>query len=190
MGQPEQVGSMEIKPKHIRGAYGKPLGGKLNIQLTKEDLTAFGKLCVKYIEEEARAAASYSKSIPKDEAFFKSFSFKISGSSTVKILSSWDWIGIYQNLQEQGFEKDAAFGKPRPFRMTWLTKSAGVDKVPLFDKQTGQIVIRSAPLKAADAWIHPGIARHTFINKAMKRAREEFIGERVALAIQKQLGGS
>lgn len=181
---------MEIKPKHIRGAYGKPLSGKLNIQLNKQDLAEFGKLCVEYIEEEARKAARYSKSIPKDEAFFKSFSYKVSGSSTVKILSSWDWIGIYQNLQEQGAENDPAFGKPRPFRMTWLTKNAGVDKVPLFDKDTGQIVIRSAPLKAADAWVHPGIARHTFINKAMKRAREEFIGEKVKLLIQRELGGS
>ena len=180
---------MEIKVKELRGAYGKPLENKMAVKLTKSDLNRFGSLCVKYIVEEARAAARYSTSLPKKEAFYKSFGYKIVGSSTVKITSTWDWVEIYQGLQSQGFEDDPAFGKPRPFRMTWLTRSKGVRAVPFVDKKTGQVIVRTAPLKTQDAWIHPGIARHTFISKGMKRAREEFIGETIKGAIAKALGG-
>ena len=176
-----------MKMKKLRGKYGKPLGGKLDMKLEKEDLVRYGELCVEHIVAEAKRAAQYSTALPKDEAFYKSFSYRLQGSSTVLITSSWDWIEIYQNLQEQDPSKDAAFGKPKPYRMTWLTKAKGVDKVPLIDKATGQVVIRSTPLKTADAWIHPGIARHTFINKGMKKAQEQFMKEMIERKLQEIL---
>lgn len=181
-------GLMKGKVKELRGAYGQPLGKKVSIKVEKEDLKRFGEMCCEYIELEARKAARYSTALPKSEEFFKSFSYRIVGSSTVKILSSWPWMEIYQNLAKQSGDKDLAFGKPRPFRMTWLTQQAGVKKVPLVDKR-GQVVVRTAPLKVKDAWIHPGIARHTFVNKGMMRAREAFIQHLVSEQAQKIFGG-
>tara|TARA_B100000212_G_scaffold301684_1_gene247586 strand:- start:9 stop:581 length:573 start_codon:yes stop_codon:yes gene_type:complete len=179
------------KVKELRGAYGKPLGNNLDIVIEKEDLLSFGELCVKYIEEEARAAAQYSKALPKDEKFFKSFRYVLKGSSTIKIVSDWPWIGIYQDLQKKDMDldKDAAFGKPRPFRLSALTQQSGVDKVPMVDKQTGEVIVRTTPLKVADAWIHPGIARHTFINKGLKRARDEFTKGLLERKLAECLGG-
>ena len=172
------------KIKELRGKYGKPLGDSIDIKLEKSDLDRFGELCVKYIVKEAKAAAAYSKSLPKSEEFYNSFGYRIQGSSTVKITSTWDWIEIYQDLQTQGPDNDPAFGKPKPFRMTWATQQKGITKVPLIDKRTGQVVVRSTPLKVADAWIHPGIARHTFINKGMKKAQEEFVKELIEKKLQ------
>ena len=178
--------------KELRGAYGGPIGDSVNVPVSKADLKLFGELACKYIEQEARKAARYSTALPKDEKFFKSFTYRIVGEKTVKIVSDWPWIQIYQNLQDQAQtgEKDMAFGKPRPFRLTKLTRSAGVHKVPMVDKKTGQVIVRTAPLKAADAWIHPGIARHTFVNKGMLRARKEFVQELVNRNVGKILGGS
>ena len=173
----------------LRGAYGQPLGKNLEVKVSKEDLMEFGELCVKYIEEEARNAARYSTMLPKKEEFFKSFGYRLVGSSTVKIVSTWDWLPIYQNLQEQSPDEDPAFGKPKPFRMTHLTQNAGVHKVPMVAKD-GTVIVRSAPLKAQDAWIHPGIARHTFVNKGLKRARDEFVSGLMERKLGEVLGGS
>lgn len=181
-------GLVKGEVKELRGAYGKPLGDKAQIKVEKEDLIRFGELCCEHIEKEARKAARYSKSLPKSEDFFKSFSYRIVGSSTVKILSNWPWMEIYQNLAKQSGEKDLAFGKPRPFRMDWLTQQRGIKKVPMVTK-TGDVIVRTAPLKVKDAWIHPGIARHTFVNKGMMRAREAFIQELVAKQAQRIFGG-
>lgn len=59
-----------------------------------------------------------------------------------------------------------------PFPMTWLTQEKGVKIVPL-KADDGTVVFRTTPLKSEDAWIHPGIARHTFLNKAFDRARRK-----------------
>jgi len=166
------------KVKILRSAYGKPLGDTVKITMKREELEWFGDLCVKYIVEEAKKASRYASSLPKDEKFYKSFGYKIVGNSTVSITSTWEWLPIYVNLEEQGWDKDPAFGKPRPFRMDWLTRQGGgnqMRKVPFVDKKTNKVIVRSAPLKTADAWIHPGVARHTFVNKGMKRARLEFL---------------
>ena len=176
--------------KELRGAYGKPLGNSVDIKIEKEDLIQFGELCIKYIEQEARKSAEYSSALPKDERFFKSFSYRLKGSSTIKIVSDWEWMGIYQNLQQADLDKEEGFGKPKPFRLSHLTRQAGVNKVPMVDKKTGQVIVRTAPLKVADAWIHPGIARHTFITKGLKRARDEFTKGLVERKLAEALGGS
>lgn len=78
-----------------------------------------------------------------------------------------------------------------PFPMTWLTQENGVNVVPL-KSEDGTIVFRTAPLTVQDAWIHPGIAKHTFLIKAFDRARRkcmvmirEFIASQVLPKILK-----
>ena len=57
--------------------------------------------------------------------------------------------------------------------MKWLTAAEGTPKIPLRSKD-GTMVVRSTPLTTDKAWIHPGIAKHTFIQRAFDRAKGEF----------------
>jgi hypothetical protein len=142
---------------------------------------------VKFIKEEARKDASKSKQIPDTKRFFESFSYQIT-SSGIEIRSDWPFTDMLVN------------GTDGPFPMTWLTqeeynKGGGKDggretpgmKVPNpSDKESkpkkilrvplrsssGEIVIRTAPMTVDKAWIHPGIVKHNFVNRAFNRARE------------------
>jgi hypothetical protein len=82
--------------------------------------------------------------------------------NTVEVSSSWPWIDLI------------TYGTQGPYRMTWLTQAQGVHKVPLRGKH-GELVIRSTPLTTDKAWIHPGIARHTFIERAFRRAKKDCV---------------
>jgi hypothetical protein len=175
---------MKMKVKHVGGVYGKPLAKRVSKEITGADLERFGELMVKHVVEAARKAAGKSKSIPRSEKFFSSFSYKIKGSSTVQIVSTWPWVDTL--LKGAGDGADARSG--RPFRMDWLTKEKGVNAVPMFD-DAGRVIIRSAPLTTADAWIHPGIARHTFIRTGVEKAKEEFAREFVKEIFETVVGG-
>jgi hypothetical protein len=174
---------MKMKVKHVGGVYGKPLAKRVSAELTSKDLEKFGELMVKYVVEEARKAGGHSSAIPKSERFFGSFSYKIKGASTVQIESTWPWIDTL--VEGAGPGADAKKGKP--FRMDWLTKEKGVNAVPMFD-DVGRVIIRSAPLTKADAWIHPGIARHTFIRRGVEKAKEEFAREFVREIFESAIG--
>jgi len=97
--------------------------------------------------------------IPATDNFFESFGYKIIGKSTIALTSTWPWI------------EEVVEGR-EPYRMTWLTRSNRVYKVP-FPQPNGTVLIKTAPLKTADAWIHPGFARHTFLERGVRRARKE-----------------
>ena len=71
---------MGMKVKHVGGAYGKPLSNRVGKELTGKDLDRFGELMVKHVVAEARKAAGKSRSIPRTEKFFESFSYRIKGS--------------------------------------------------------------------------------------------------------------
>jgi hypothetical protein len=45
--------------------------------------------------------------------------------------------------------------------------------VPMRDHATNQLIFRIAPLKAGEYWIHPGIAKHSFLETAKKKTEEE-----------------
>jgi hypothetical protein len=175
---------MTMKMEHVGGAYGKPLAKRVDAKLQKSDLKRFGELMVKYVVEEARKSAGRSSSIPKTERFFKSFSYQIKGACTVQITSTWPWIDTLVKGAADG--ASAKVGKP--FRMEWLTKEAGVHAVPMFDEQ-GRVVVRAAPLTKKDAWIHPGIARHTFIRRGVEKAKEEFAKSFCKEILESALGG-
>ena len=73
--------------------------------------------------------------------------------------------------------------------MTWLTRARGVGTVPLRTKD-GDIVFRAAPLTADRAWIHPGIARHNFIQRAYDRAVQDVLLPEIRAAAAEILRGS
>lgn len=131
------------------------------IHLSRADLNRFGRTLIQYIIEEAKKDAATSTSVPDTRDFYTSFSYKIVGN-TVEIESSWPWI---ETLID---------GTNGPYPMKWLTAQEGVKKVPMRDRN-GNMVVRTAPLTTDKAWIHPGIAKHTFIQRAFQRAQDEFV---------------
>jgi len=112
-----------------------------------------------------------------------SFSFKIMGKD-IEIRSSF--YGM----------KELAHGNIPSRRMTWLTQSRKTMKpadFPLTPREKklgmnrasrkrmplivpiqvgGNVEFRTAPLKVADAWIHPGIAKFTFFETAIRNGRK------------------
>jgi hypothetical protein len=97
--------------------------------------------------------------LPNSESFFDSFAYKISGRSTIVITSTWPWIA--QHIEGRG-----------PTRMTWLTQEQGVYRVPIV-QDDGTVVVRFAPFRTEHAWVHPGFARHTFLERGVRKGREE-----------------
>lgn len=143
---------------------------KENIPISKETVDRYGKAIVKAIVDEARKDFAKQKKVPgkpeglpDDKGFFNSFSYKVVNGDTVEIFCTWPYI-------EQITE-----GR-KPYRMIWLTKARGVSTVPMFD-HNGVVIFRSTPLKIGGAWIHPGFARHTFIQRGLKKGQDAMLQE-------------
>lgn len=134
---------------------------------------------------------------PVSPTFFDSFDYEIVGQSTVAITSSWPWI-------------EQLLDGRRPFKMEWLTQEnlggplrpeTGAERrrrrnkgqkryprlvvIPIVS-HTGQIIFRPAPFSSQDAWVHPGFARHTFIQRGIRKGRKKAAQE-VAKMVAKKL---
>lgn len=93
---------------------------------------------------------------PGVPSFYDSFGWKIIGQKTVALTCNWPWI-------------DEIIEGRSPFKMDWLTRERGITKIPLVLRD-GTVIVRMAP-RSSEAWIHPGFAKHNFINRAVKKAR-------------------
>jgi len=154
----------------VRGVYGKPWSKMVGekIPIDRKVLSRLGKALVESVVAEAKkdlakqgmspTPKGQPEGIPATDNFFDSFGYKIVGKSTIVITSTWPWI------------QETVEGR-EPYRMTWLTRSNRVYKVP-FPQPNGTVLIRTAPLKTANAWIHPGFARHTFLERGVRNARK------------------
>jgi hypothetical protein len=60
--------------------------------------------------------------------------------------------------------------------------------VPLKTK-SGTVVFRAAPLTFGDAWVHPGIARYTFLQRAIKKGRKKAAQIIGRTAVRQMFGG-
>ena len=163
----------------VRRVYGKPWS-KLaqGMNLDRKTLQRLGRALVRAIRMEAARTVARQKglkiegspeSLPDTPRFLDSFGYRIVGRSTVEITCTWPFI-------EQLIE-----GRD-PYRMVWLTQQAGIGKVPM-TQPDGTVIIRTTPRQMSDAWIHPGWARHTFIERGVKRGRD-----RMAEIIVKEVG--
>lgn len=141
-----------------------------------QDLKYLGRKLVQYIKEEAAKDAAKSSTVPTSSDFYESFSFQVVRGS-VEIVSTWPWLEV---LME---------GTDGPYPMPWLTRAQGIHKVPLVGRD-GQVVIRSTPLTTDKAWIHPGIARHTFIQRAFTRAIRDCTARMVERSLDRVLGAA
>jgi hypothetical protein len=107
-------------------------------------------------DEDQYETDSAPEGIPRSTKFFNSFHWRVIGQK-IEVYSTWPWI---RQVVEGG----------DPYKMTWLTKAAGVETVPFTDPM-GKVVFRSTPQNDSDAWVHPGFSKHTFIEKGWERAR-------------------
>lgn len=130
------------------------------MQLTSGQMHQIGKIMVACVVREAKLQSLVSSAIPKTPEFFRSFRYRVTPDGVHLVC---DWPSI----------KSLVEGK-KPFRMAWLTRERGVDVVPI-RQDDGTLVFRTAPLRMRNAWIHHGIARHTFIQRGIRRAHREIL---------------
>lgn len=176
----------------IRGGYWAALAGiELNVKMLKE----LGKCMVSILKRESTkymARIGWSGGDPMGgPPIWDSFSYKIVGTN-VEIRSTF--YGM----------KELARGKIPARRMTWLTQAkqrpdlarAKEGKVakrkwrltlgkPAEQKSRplvvpiktgdGRVEFRTAPLKVSGAWVHPGIAKFTFFETAIRKGRKACI---------------
>lgn len=147
------------------------------MRLNTADLTRFGDAFLRNLRDESLRDSGKRNAKPFPPEFFASFSFTVTPNVGLVITSTYPWIGV---LME---------GSKGPFRMSWLTRENGVSTVPMVDRN-GTVVFRATPLTSDRAWVHPGIARHTFVQRALERAEREILAPLVAREIARIIGGA
>jgi len=189
-----------FKPKvKVRTAYGKPWSKLIGeIGTSKEFLREVGKILVKQIIREGkndiarqggRTGRGEPEGLPLDQAFWDSFSYKISGKNQVDITSNWSGWAQYAGPNWRYSNRSISLIEQlrdgrRPYPMDWLTKEKGIGIVPL-EGDDGKVLFRWAP-SANDPWIHPGFRGHTFMDRAFKKAKKQ-ISEKMAEKLKKAL---
>lgn len=187
---------MAKEDARIRGVYAKPLlkrDAPNTARMPLPMLKKAGEILLDSIKKEikkdmAKTAGLRGRGkpvpIPDSTKFVDSFSYKIKGNSTIEIVSSWPTAEAH-TIVPGASGGDA--GATEPYRMTWLT-GPRIKTVPIVT-QDGQVIFRSAPLTAGDAWIHPGFLRYTFIERGVRKGRvrvmEELAQEIVELFLSK-----
>lgn len=154
--------------KRIRGVYGKPWSKMSKVELNPQILRRVGEILVESVSEEARKAVvaqagrtpeGQPMGLPNTPDFYNSFSYRISGPSSLEILSSWPWVERHVEGRD-------------PFPMTWLTQAAGRTLIPL-KQPDGSVIIRMAPKTEEEAWIHPGVRKYSFLEVGVRKGREK-----------------
>lgn len=130
------------------------------IKLPSRVLVLYGELLVSEISKEAKRAAAQFSRIPDTPDFYNSFKYRIAGAEII-VETSWPWI-------------DPLIEGTGEFKMVWLTKQKGVTKIPIF-QDDGSVIFRNTPLKVADAWIHPAIVKHSFIQNGVDSAKRRLM---------------
>lgn len=182
--------------KKIKGAYAGPIAKKIDFAdkeliFDRKILEKIGREFVRSIVREAKIDFAKRKKSPKGMPvpngggigpargtlsapnFFRSFGYRIRGQRTIEVYSTWPWIDSLLEgrpsapMTNLTAEKNAKLWRPSRRGQGRVRKT-----VPIMDKGTHTLLFRVVPLTVGDAWIHPGIQRHTFMNRGMRKARE------------------
>jgi len=180
---------MAKKTATLRGVYGKPLLKRdaPNVaRMPQKMLKRAADIILESVKTEIRKDMAKTVGMrgrgkpvpmPDSQKFVDSFTVKISGQSTIEIISSWPTAAAH--AKAPGDKSDST----KPYPMTWLT-GPKIKTVPLVT-QEGRVIFRTAPLTTANAWIHPGFLRYSFIERGITKGRvkvmEEMAPEIVAL---------
>lgn len=175
----------------IHTIYGKHWAAMAGVALSTRSLQAMGRCMVASLKRESAKYMTRIGWSGRDPMggppIWDSFSFRLLGMN-VQIRST------FYGMDE------LAHGDIKPRRMVWLTqeykdkhpsefrltaseRKGGVslssrERGPLIvplKSSNGSVEFRMAPLKIADAWIHPGIAKFTFFETAIRNGRNACI---------------
>lgn len=183
--------------KKVRGLYRKPLeqkGG--HIPLEGALLKKMAQIFIDSVVEEAKkdfAKRGWSLGDPMEgPPLDKSFTFEVNG-------------GVFEIRSTFYGMQEMLAGDIPGRKMTWLTqeekehfpskfpltegeKERGMKRggrvskgerlplvVPLRGKD-GTVILRMAPFNTSEAWIHPGIAKYTFMERAIRKAKTKWAG--------------
>lgn len=154
----------------VRSVYRKPLSKMVgqNIDIPPELMKKASKIILEAIRKEIKNDAAKHNAmsrlkgqpipIPNSKEFVLSFKVQNNGNK-IEISSTWPFVDVFLEGQNR-------------HAMTWLTKVAGVDKVPMI-QPNGVVLIRTAPLSSDKAWIHPGFLKYNFLNRGVEKGREK-----------------
>jgi len=174
------------KDSKLTGVYGKPLADRagMDIPLTPQQLRKAALIILKAIKAEikkdiAKAAGLRSPGdpvpLPQTTAFADSFKVRVKGKSTIEITSSWPTAVAHTTPAD---EVDPENNRPKPhapIEMWWLTRP----KVPFAQivRSNGEVIVRTTPnpAKGDKLWIHPGYRKYTFLERGLKKGREEAV---------------
>tara|TARA_B100000963_G_C22485852_1_gene606865 strand:- start:154 stop:726 length:573 start_codon:yes stop_codon:yes gene_type:complete len=103
------------------------------------------------------------------ESFFSTVSYRIKGKSTIEVYSDWDWLETL--IQGMPKSKMSSLVASRNTNLWRNGKNGKVRKTLPISDGKGGVVFRVAPLNLEDAWVHPGISKHTFWNRGIAKWR-------------------
>ena len=177
----------------VRGTYGKPWSRMANIPVTSKMLHTIGKCMAKVFAEEAVKdfqKRGWSQKDPSGGGGLKdSFGYKLKGRSTVEITCTFYGVAELANEDIPAhpmpwLTQHAKDAHPAKYKLSQAERDAKMKKGGRVSQGTrrplvvpiqtgGGVIFRTAPLKFTNAWVHPGIAKFTFTQRAVRRSKEE-----------------
>lgn len=185
-------GEVGLMADGVRSLYGGPLARLAEATVSKELLERMAKCIIDAIIAEGKkdfAKRGWRLDDPMGgPPFDESFSFSIRGQRTIEIRSSFYGLEEFtrQDIPSRKMTwltQEAKNKTPSKYPLTKTEKKLGMkragkvrqgDRKPLvvpLQKDDGTVIFRMAPLKTKDAWVHPGIARFTFVERALRKGR-------------------
>lgn len=177
---------------HIGGAYGGVFAKKIELPVERSMLVTLGKCLVKFVGAEASkdwAKRGWSEWDSEHEVrISKSFGYQIRGKRTVELTCRFSNITMFLEGVDQHpmpwLTQEGKDSHPTKYAVTDRERELGMKKggrvskgerlpliVPL-EGPGGTVIFRMAPLKTSEAWIHPGIAKFTFLRRGIEKGKK------------------
>lgn len=173
--------------RRIRAILGGPLAKMTELPVTPQLLSKVGQCMVEVLAKESKkyfAKRGWSGKDPMGgPPIWDSYSFRLRGKSTLEITSSFYGMGELAtgDIPERKMTwltQEAKDRRPGDYKLTERERRLGMKKtgkrLPLvvpIETGGGTVELRTAPLKIGDAWVHPGIAKFTFFETAVRKWR-------------------
>lgn len=186
---------MPFRPqKPVRKVYKTPWSKLAKIKPTPEVFEAMGQCLIDTIIEEAKkdfAKRGWNGKDPKGgPPLWNSFKYKVIGN-TLQITSSYYGMkeltsGDIPRRRMTWLTQEYKQRHPEKFKRTpaerrmvqkrgpkgQFSKKKRLPLVVPLKSRSGEVVLRMAPLKMEHAWVHPGIAKFTFMERGIRKGRE------------------
>lgn len=179
------------RPERIHVIRGRLWSAMSGVPLTLGVLRKLGTCMVAILSEESKRYFAKRGWTGKDPMggpdLWDSFSFRIINKMDVEIRSTFfgmkelahgsipsrRMVWLTQEYKEQNPEEFPLTPREKELGMKKMSRSRMPLIVPI--KVGGNVEFRTAPLKIGDAWVHPGIAKFTFFETAIRKGRKACI---------------